>query len=245
MASIGKFSSRISNIELQWNKNFPSPLRQKIVETLNLNAFTPAELINKILHKNPGIFLCDLHGHHNIPEFIAKSMPKLKQSGVNKIFMEMIPAEKQSMLDQFFDNGNNSDEVLDYFTEHWGNKSEGIAKKYFNIIKTAKENGIKVYGIDEPNVVYHSNTLSSRLERSNPYWKDVIVRNTNPNDKYIVYGGAGHAANYPANKGVDYMLGIPTISIETGTKQIIKGDGKSSDFIFYLDKSPEQPKSYF
>lgn len=165
--------------------------------------------------------------------------------GVNKFFMEMIPAEKQSMIDRFFAIGDNSDEVLDYLTKHWGNKSDGIAEKYFNIIKTAKENGIKVYGIDEPNSVYLSSSFSNRLERSNPYWKDVIVRNTNPNDKYIIYGGAGHAANYPANKGVDYMLGIPSVRIETGTKKIIEGDGKSSDFICYLDKSPDQPKPYF
>jgi len=55
-----------------------------------------------------------------------------------------------------------------------------------------------------------------------------------------VFGGQGHSSNYLFNKGVDFRLGIPSIDLETGTPQILLGDGRDSDFSIILEESPNQ-----
>ena len=221
------------------------PLRAKVIEALNLDAFSPAGLINRVLQKNPGVFLCDIHGYYNIPEFIARSMPELKASGVTKIFMEMFPADTQPMLDRYFSQGDNSEEVMTYLTEHWSHLEKELPQKYFDIVRYAKENGIKVYGLDEPVKTFKNNPISERELRSNPFWKDTVINNTNPHDKYIVYGGAGHAITRTEKKGVDCMLGIPSIIIKTDNKEMSFLSLDKFDFVHHLPESPNQPKSLY
>lgn len=162
--------------------------------------------------------------------------------------MEMIPAEKQPMIDRYYEKGDNEKEIVDYLEQGWSQR-EGSAQQYFNIIKSAKENGIKVYGIDEPAEVDLKSDRADRLTRSNPEWASVITKNTKAGDKYIIFGGYGHSANYLYNKGVDQLLGdIPSVDFDTsdsGKTEIIGGDGKANDFQVLLPKSPNQPKGIF
>ena len=193
-----------------------------------------------------GVFLGDRHQQFNISEYIASAMPDFKKAGVNKFYMEMIPEEMQPVIDRYYEKGDNEEEIIKSLKKGW-DYGEGASQKYFNIIKAAKENGIKLYGIDEPRGYKPLPHEHSRLERSNPKWARVINNNTKPGDKYIIFGGGGHAANYPENKGIDQLLGdIPSITFNTSNnnkEEIIVGDHKGSDFNVFLPKSPNQPAS--
>lgn len=198
-----------------------------------------------------GVFLGDSHGDYNIVEFLTEKMPEFKKAGINKFYMEMIEADSQVMIDRYYEKGDNENEIVEHFKNNGWEKTKGTAQNYFNLIKAAKENGIKVYGIDESNESFMKGGLSGsgpdRLTRSNPLWTSVIKEHTTPGDKYIVYGGLGHSANYPFNKGVDQMLGdIPSLDFDTSKnnkEEIQVGDGKANDFEILLPKSPNQPKS--
>lgn len=195
-----------------------------------------------------GIFLGDAHGCVNIQEFLVNQMPELKKAGVNNFYMEMFDADDQAMIDKYYEKGDNEQEIVNYLKVGW-EKTDGSAQRYFNIIKTAKENGIKVYGIDEPTETYLGQSQSKRLERANPFWANVIKEHTETSDKYIIYGGSGHSANYSMNKGVDQLLGdIPSIDFGTSSSsknEIVVGDGKDNDFEILLPKSPNQPDDIF
>lgn len=195
-----------------------------------------------------GVFLGDSHGDCNIQEFLAKEMPEFKKAGVNKFYMEMIPADMQSMIDRYYEKGDNEKEIVNYLKQGW-EKVDGSAQKYFNIIKAAKDNGIKVYGIDEPLKIAMTETQLNRTDRTNPQWAKIVTNNTKPDDKYIMFGGLAHSANYSANKGVDQLLGdIPSLDFgtsENNKEEILVGDGKANDFQILLPKSPNQPKDLF
>jgi len=63
------------------------------------------------------------------------------------------------------------------------------------------------------------------------------------NDKFIVLVGSGHSANLPFNKGVDQLLGIPSIDINNTSSimspdlqqppdTLVRGNGKESTYLF-------------
>lgn len=213
-----------------------------------------ADLISQLLSgkkkdKNgaTGVFIGDLHGYFNCPEFLTDNMSKFKKAGLNKIFMEMFRAEDKEILNRYYNNKASDDELIAYLKDGW-EKKPGTAKRYFEVVKAAKANGIRVYGIDEPKKDFFEKPIEQRLQRSNPFWKRQILKNSTPKDKYIVFGGAGHSANYPRDKGVNVLLGnIPAVDFDrskTGKAYVEKGDGKDSDYKIYLPRAKGQPLLY-
>lgn len=209
---------------------------------------SPEDLITTLLKENPGVCLGDLHGNFNIPEFLTANMNKFAKADAKVIFLEMIrsDAEGKRALEQLRKTGDVK-AFADYLEKKQWGKEKGWTEKIGTMVKKAYDEGMDVVGID----IEH--TGDSRLETSNPHWKGVVVdyvsRKEFPKQgKYFVFGGSGHSAEYPANKGVDYMLGVPSVdfrSAKAATPHVRVGDRKDNDFEIVLPKSKDQPPSIF
>ncbi len=181
-------------------------------------------LVPALLAKNPGLFFGDSHGTIDVIDTFKEILPTLKASGVQTLYVEMVPSADQSVLDRFQKDGDTKALKEFLIKAGWDIGQDGKWVDHLvTMLAEARNNGIKLYGIDEQG----SGKLpqSSRTARANPHWAEVI-NNTQPkrSGKYVIFGGAGHSANYPANKGVNVLLGIPSITPYT------KGDA-------YYDRS--------
>ncbi|MBI4354795.1 MAG: SBBP repeat-containing protein [Candidatus Omnitrophica bacterium] len=204
-------------------------------------AISPEELLARLLRDNPGVFLGDRHGDFNIEEHLIAQMPLLARQGVKTLFVEMVYSADQAILDAYYQTGN-LEPLITYLTDRWDLTQPGLGKKYAEVVQAARAAGIQTIGID---VDTRRIKQSLRLEISNPHWRWVIQEalKSQPG-KYLVFGGTGHSANYLFNKGVDVLLGIPSVDFGTSTTmEVRKGDGKANDFQILLPKSPAQPAS--
>lgn len=197
---------------------------------------------------NPGVFLGDLHGMNAVQHSLQKDiLPALARNGVKILFLEMVKAEDQKFLEQFQRDGDKL-KLRKYFVDSgWdkGNDPEDKNSAWVDqLVATcakARDLGITLVGIDI------KNSGLTRLETSNPAWRDVIMQtlaNHPKGTRYAVFGGVGHSANYPFNQGVDRLLNIPSVDFapqqeggvprETTTGKFQRGDGKNSDYIYLL-----------
>lgn len=252
---IGDLFTDFGRFDRKYNEHVDQVRKEVIPEELLVSGagneipnLAPEDLITTLLKHNPGVFLGDSHGSFNIPEFLIANMNKFSKADVKVIFLEMIKtdADGKKALERLRNTGDVKafGEYLE--KKRWG-KENGWTEKIGAMVKKAYDEGIDVVGID----IEH--TGHSRLETSNPHWKGVIVdyvsRKEFPKQgKYLVFGGAGHSAEYPLNKGIDYMLGILSAdfrSAKAGTPHVRVGNRKDNDFEIVLPKSKDQPPSIF
>lgn len=194
-------------------------------------------LIQMLLRVNHGVFFGDSHGDFNCSEFLVSKMVLFKKQGVTLFFMEMFGSDAQPMLDRYFKYGDNEKDLVLYLDKGGWEKSTGMAKKYVEIVKAARQQGIKVIGLDD------DSEGASRLEDSNLHWTKVVNQYASKGKKYVVFAGFGHSSVFPLNKGIDFRLGIPSMDFETGSAKVFLGDGKYNNFRIVLEKSPHQPAS--
>lgn len=232
----------------QYRSNQVTPLREKSLDCIPVDQSgrfqgTISEFAKAALQKNAGVFIGDSHGNFAITEKLIASMADLKNAGVSVLFFEMVGSAHQDIIDRCKQSGSAS-ELETHLKKRW-EKVDGMSRQYSKVVAAALAAGIEVRGIDT------KHTGESRLESSNPHWVGVIkecMGDRSTEEKYLVFGGQGHAANYPFNKGVDFELGIPSLSLKDTKAQadyIQTGDGKSCDFVLGLKKSPNQPVDIF
>lgn len=190
-----------------------------------------------LLENNRGMMFGDVHGDVSIPRYLAGQMPSLKQQGVEVLFIEMFQSKDQAVLDQFMQDGDKA-KLAAYLEENNWNKGPGWIDAVVDMADSARRAGIKLVGLDI------ENTGGTRLETSNPHWASVVnqtMEGEPDSSKYVIYGGRGHSADYSMNRGVDTMLGIPSVdfnnpvidSVDLAPGQIIRNpDANSSDFLF-------------
>ncbi|MBK8012055.1 MAG: hypothetical protein IPK13_11960 [Deltaproteobacteria bacterium] len=212
-----------------WTAPVP-PTREEVLPELR-PSMKPGELISEILKTNPGVFLGDEHGSSAIPEFLSNSMSSFRDSGVKRLYVEMFNSDHQPMLDRFWEQGDNRQDLVAHLEMNGWNKAEGWPERVVSMLESAKKAGIRPIGIDT------AHTGSSRLETANPHWVSVIqAHEAEASDRglYVVWGGSGHSANFPRNKGVDWRLGIPSVdlgdSASISVPEVTTADGRSSDF---------------
>jgi len=197
---------------------------------------------------NKGVFLGDSHGDVEIPKFVSSNLPLMKQAGVQTLFFEMVKSAENPRFQELLKKGD-KDALEKYFDNAGWNKGPGSTEAYSELVLSAQKTGIKVVGID-----IDVRDFSRRLEISNLHWKDVIDQSLKTEaGKFIVFGGLGHSANYPANKGVDYLLSIPSFDFriqsvntpsggEQNEPQVVVGNGKDNKYgILILPSSKKSP----
>jgi len=168
-------------------------------------------LVTALLAKNPGIFFGDWHGTTGVVDTFSSLLPTLKGSGVRILFVEMVPSSVP-ILEKFQKDGDTKalKERLDKLG--WGKDGGGKwLDRLVNMLAEARRIGIKLIGIDES----YSYEKEPVVEQSNPHWATVIratLAKGPKNEKYVIFGGLGHSANYAENKGVNALLGIPSIT---------------------------------
>jgi hypothetical protein len=179
------------------------------------------KLVSALLEKNDGILWADSHGDTDVVDALSDLLPTLKTSGVQSLYIEMVASADQQVLDKFQKDGDTKALKEHLVKTGWDHAGDG--KEVDHLVKmlaNARKTGIKIHGIDESGS--GDLPLSERLERANPHWAQVIRENlsTHPGlGKYVVFGGAAHSGNYPSNKGVNALLGIPSITPYTTADQ--------------------------
>ncbi len=221
----------------------PAAARSKVIPPVRSDQgqvrVSAETLFAQLLNVNPGLFFGDRHGSYNTVEYLSGNMDYFKKQGVTTLYMEMFAADAQPLLDRYFEKGDNVAELEQYlYTQGW-HKDLGMDKKYMELVKAARESGIRIVGIDDAT----SATDPNRLKSSDSHWTQIIQKNSKPTEKYLVFGGQGHSERDEAQckYGVDYRLGIPALDFYTGEPRIVLGDRFKFDFAIYLERSPHQP----
>lgn len=208
----------------------------------------PAGVISGLLSENQGLMFGDVHGQVDIPRYLSSQIPALKQQGVTTFFIEMVDSEDQAVLDQFAQDRDKG-KLREYLVQSW-DKRPGWVDAIVDLVDAAVEADIRVVGINKEDPL---KSPGSQLEGRNLHWTAVVNQTmaSQPSEaKYVLWGGLGHMGNYLFNKGVDALLGIPSIRFDyTGGTQlgdfglnpgeiIYNPDPNQSDFVFQAPAMP-------
>jgi|GEM_PF-3450728 len=118
---------------------------------------------------------------------LIRQLACLKSSGFNYLGLEMFPYGKQNLLDSYFESQGEEEavlekEVLKVLEDFWG----WAPKKYLELIRTAKQVGIRIIGLhdggDETRESFMSKIVIEVLQKS-------------PENKIIVFVGNAHLFN--------------------------------------------------
>jgi hypothetical protein len=195
---------------------------------------TQQQVMTNILNKYQGIFIGETHTDRNAKQIIIDNMKLFRKLGVNFIFMEQFASnDAQPLLDRYFEKGDNEMEIRNYLKDSWRLDANDA---YFPIIKEARKANIRIVAIDTRINGAECWAVPLRNENMVNKIKQQII---NPQEKYIVFAGSNHSGNYPAYKGIDYLLKIPSINVISAplikheSKSVVLGDNKKCTYYFY------------
>lgn len=191
---------------------------------------TTLDLTSQLLSKNQGVFIGETHANPMARDFLRSDMPSLKQQGVKALFVECIEKKNQGFLDAFYRSKTPADEqralarLESVLQSTWGYDTQG----YMALIQSAKQNGVRVFGIDERKGPFANRVPEDGTRETtwrNQFWaratNDVMSKEFGKQDKFVVLGGSGHSGGKLSYSnegqgsvpiyGADYALQIPTI----------------------------------
>lgn len=198
-------------------------------------------LVADLLKDNDGVAIGEFHYDQEAPLFLAKNMKKFADAGVTHIFVEMFEHMDNDMLQHFQKTGELEKEFpanrtrfercLDWELNRWANGrgSPELKLAYIDLLKAARENNIKIVGIDDISTIGRD-----RLELSNPIWSKAINENKPEHGKYLVHGGIYHFSKLLGEvEPVSKRLGIPSVGFTTENASpeisIVKNTENSKD----------------
>ncbi len=218
-------------------------------------------LVKELLAKNDGIAIADVHVFDESYDFVGNNMKQLKEAGVKTIYVE----ENHEIYKQLYDRLS-AEELRTFVKKGYIEKPEeyidmeitspdenalnyGVKKSdhfqaaIINMYAAAKENGIKIVGIDEREPPFSDEAMPEwrRIGITNAIWTDNIknhrammhvqglVTGEDPG-KYVVVGGRGH---FTIDGKVDELLGIPVVGFTKGAK--------NSEVAFEKTNTPSDP----
>ena len=203
---------------------FTQPLPAKI--KLNLSEEpTETELVEHCLQSNTGIVIGESHEDKSPKQFLIDNMAMLKSHGVTTLYMEHILHENQSMIDAYMQSsaGVAMPRELELYLKNLDEERHLSGNATFtNVVKTAKNNGIRVVAIDTESsyqIVNNSIADLGNEEISINRYKAMNMamlerfREYNDGGKYVVFVGSAHASTCQGVPGVSDLLGCPNIVI--------------------------------
>lgn len=164
----------------------------------------------------------DWHGRYAYPLMMKEMMPIWAQMNVTRFYTEMVPAAKQPLLDTWQDK-NDDTAITDYFDTQFQGYSQKMWAYYWLMLQAAHESGIRVIGIDKPEIVsgYGAN-FDAPFKTM--HWEKIVTEDRQTakiDEKFIVYGGEAHLRDMGgALKGIHQHLDIPRILMQQGAYSI-------------------------
>jgi hypothetical protein len=137
------------------------------------------------------LLIADDHPQPEIKMFLMHQLITLKALGFRCLAIEMLPSRLQPALDGWTEPDQSN--IRQYLTRFWGEKGPRVADSVFNLIATAKQEGLMVVALD------NDETPSMDRQDENPHWAQCVQRcRVGKNGmKMIVFGGSSHFQDQP------------------------------------------------
>lgn len=165
------------------------------------------------LLKETSLFIGEEHGNTASATLLQRISQEARKNNTKYLFLEQFDQSNQHILDEFAQNGNRKI-LLAYLENNGWAKGDTPKQKLeymdalIDTVDAYQKAGIKVMGIDDPAL-----SAPDQRPKVNSSWEKYIRSVVNPDDKYIILAGNGHSADYSHNKGVDALLGIPSVDL--------------------------------
>lgn len=212
-------------------------------------AETPTEQLFSLLSENEGIAIGELHEDQASKKLLIDNMPRLKQQGVETIFLEHISDTFQDALDAFYASPTlEMPRALRLVLER-EDRNRGLTSKpynFVNLVLQAKRCGIRVVAIEtyasyfQPSF-HDDNFTHIRCSMMNYVAANAFEKNRKSKDnpgKYLFFVGSAHINKaYSGVAGISEITGCPTLVVEdkvehnakakvveTGEQHITKAD---------------------
>jgi hypothetical protein len=133
----------------------------------------------------------DDHPQPEIKTFLIHQMEGLRVLGFRCLAIEMLPSHFQSALDRW--NESDQNKIRGHLSRLWGEKGRGIPESLFELIATAKREGLMVVALDP------DESPSMDRQQVNPHWVECVQRCRigKNGSKMIVFGGSSHFQPQP------------------------------------------------
>lgn len=202
--SVAAFNTRVTRLVTDAQQY----LRQSRQITPVSCQLLPANPIKQIFTKFDGLCVGEEHDGVNPKKFLIEKMPLFKKNGVRTLFIETLSYELQAHLDEYFSSPNF--ELPPLLREALRVKDEGCRLSgpytYTNLVRKAKEEGIRIVGLDTDLAYEAGGTLSTyeqTLERVQAlnYLAEKIIRYEKGKGKYVVFVGSLHGTSVNTENG--------------------------------------------
>lgn len=174
------------------------------------------QFVDRKLDRHRGLAFGEIHGLYAFPLYVAERMKTFADKGVTRLYVEMIPSNRQELLDLWQDK-NDASQLIDFINSRPYANATYQWHHYWLMFQAAKKAGIRVVAIDKRHVMgVHPNAL---MKERNESWMDSIIEDQNQcgyGEKFIVFGGQDHFRSSTKLQGISWRLGIPVFQMETG-----------------------------
>jgi hypothetical protein len=220
-----------------------------------------SEILESALTKFDGCVIGEYHGDPVPRSFIYDNLAKMKQNGVDTLFIEHLKYEMQGALDDYFESppGTKLPESLALQLAIIEKASISHAQRggfqgpripIQEIICRAKSLGIRVVGIDTSLArAVNTSFLPHHRIRTMNYHAEQIMQHEKGSGKFVAWVGASHGSNYHNKEGVipgiAELLRCPALHIhqaETSSIQMnVTPSNSNNPFVHALIHKTHRP----
>ena len=158
------------------------------------------ELTGAYFSAASGVFVGDKHDETSIRQQLAIDLPKLAESGVRTLYLEMLPSSAQTIIDQYTaePNETNREQLHSTLASNWGWGEETLEQN-MHLLELARVLGVRIVGIESESIT------SIGREKA---WEQAILLDQSKAgvSKFLVFAGRDHEDKY----GLASMLNIPS-----------------------------------
>ena len=222
-----------------------------------LSRYTPKKQVSSLLIPDllSGEALCigEFHDEPHARDFFIYNMRLLKSLGYDTLYLENLAYDSlyQDLLDQYQSSPIDSDDMprsLELMIKSFADEKEGGRKVFYELIKTAKDCGVRVVGIDTVAAHEKKGDDPKRYSRLTYTSLKIIEKEeslrTKPG-KYMLLIGNNHITESFKTPGIPYLLGIHSLSVrgsDESRRLVYAPDGtRIEKSRFSRDKSNKTP----
>jgi hypothetical protein len=173
------------------NSAFMQELRKLEIE-LNFIKNNKREVdYSEIFGKAQVICLCEIHTYISYKDEVISNLAEFKRAGATHVAFEMLPENKQDVIDQYAKGEANKEEVRDLLSD-WKTHGHRAVDKYLEMVDACKSAGMKVIGVGRS----YSEELDSTelVHKRNNDWAFTIndVLEAEKSSKVVLFCGQAH-----------------------------------------------------